>query len=122
MVNAVRVPVEGTAAYPVTFTASAALTQFIAEAPTYAGMDYDAANDRFFFYSGQGAGAGRVYVVTPNDGNIWDMSILTLGVGSVIPANPGGAGINNRLRYVPALGGFVLLANGNSDLYFMRTS
>ena len=122
VVNAVRVPVEGAAAFPVTFNPSAALTQFIADAPTYAGMDYDVANDRFFFYSGQGTAAGRVYVVTPNDGNTWDMAILSLGAGSVTPADPGGAGINNRLRYVPALQGFVLLANGNSNLYFMRTT
>jgi hypothetical protein len=121
VVNAVRVPINGSAAIPVTFTASAALLQFIADAPAYCGMDHDPIADQFFFYCGQGAGAGRVFVITPNDGNVWDISILPLGAGSGTPPSPGVGGVNNRFRFVPALGGFVLLANGGSDLYFLPT-
>jgi hypothetical protein len=84
-VNASRFPLSGSAQISVTINASAAYTQFQADAPTYAAMDYDPDNDRFLFYCGQGAGAGRVYVVTPNATNAWDMSILALGPGSVTP-------------------------------------
>ena len=50
------------------------------------------------------------------------MSLLSLGAGSATPADPGVGGVNNRFRYVAALGGFVLLANEGSDLYFLPTS
>jgi hypothetical protein len=120
--NAVRVPVGGNASIQVTFNPSAALTQFMADAPAYCGMDHDPVNDRFLFYCGQGAGAGRVYVVTPNGGNVWDMAVLPLGAGSLIPPAPGVGGVNNRFRYVPALKGFVLLAHGASNLFFLKTS
>jgi hypothetical protein len=53
----------------------AALNEFIAAQPTYAGMDYDAANDRFLFY--HGGERGKVYVVTPNATNQWDLSVLS---------------------------------------------
>jgi hypothetical protein len=117
-----RVPLGGNQQIPVTFNSSSALTQWLAEKPTYAAMDYDPDNDRFLFYGGQGDAAGRVYVIQPNDGNTWDMSLLNAGAGSVkIVATPG-SGVNNRLRYVPALRGFVLLARASSNLYFLRTA
>ena len=122
VVNAVRVPAEGAASYQVTFNPSTALAQFLADAPAYSGMDYDPANDRYLFYCGQGAGAGRIYVITPNNTNVWDMSLFNLASGSLTPPDPGPGGVNNRFRYVPSLGGFVLVANGSSDLYFLRTA
>ncbi|MFT3765178.1 MAG: hypothetical protein QM820_06635 [Minicystis sp.] len=121
-VNASRFPLSGAAQISVKIGDSAAYTQFQADAPTYAAMDYDPDNDRFLFYCGQGAGAGRVYVVTPNATDTWDMSILALGPGSITPAEVPGSGVNNRFRYVPALKGFVLLANHTANLYFLRTS
>jgi hypothetical protein len=40
-----------------------------------------------------------------------------------VPASPpSGSGINSRLRYVPALRGFVLLAQASANLYFLRTA
>ena len=59
----------------ISFTASPALTQFMTSQPNYAGMDFDAANDRFLFY--HGGETGTVYVITPNATTTWDMSILT---------------------------------------------
>lgn len=106
----------------VSFNPSAALTQWLAEKPTYAGMDYDVDNDRFLFYAGQGAAAGRVYVIQPNDGNVWDMSLLAPAAGSAKIAESSSGGLQNRLRYIPALRGFVLLARGSSNLYFLRTA
>jgi hypothetical protein len=121
-VSAVRIPVSGSASIQVTFNPSAALTQFATDAPTYSGMDYDPDNDRFLFYCGQGSGAGRVYVITPNNGDVWDMSLYAFGAGSTPPPATGGAGVNNRFQYLPNLKGFVLLSNAADPLYFIRTS
>lgn len=119
---ATRVPLDGKQQIMVTFNPSAALTQWLAEKPSYAGMDYDPDGDRFLFYSGVDTAAGRVYVIKPADGNVWDMSLLGGGSLKVAGSPEGGAGINSRLRYVPALRGFVLLARGTSNLYFLRTA
>jgi len=104
------------------FNASSAFTQWLADKPMYAAMDFDPDNDRFLFYAGQGSGVGRVYVIKPNDGNTWDMSILD--GGSVKPgATPdNGSGMQNRMRYIPALRGFVLLSRQSANLLFMRTA
>ena len=117
-----RVPLGSGQQINVSFNPSAALTQWLAEKPVYAGMDYDADNDRILFYAGQGDAAGRIYVVQPNDTNTWDMSVLAPASGSVKIAATGDGGLQNRLRYIPALRGFVLLARGSSNLYFMRTA
>jgi hypothetical protein len=101
----------------ITFNPSQALTELIAAQPTYAGMDYDAANDRFLFYSG--VETGKVYAITPNAGTVWDLSVLPV-TGMPTPAV--GAGINKRFRYLPTLGGFVLLTARSSNLFFLTTS
>lgn len=117
-----RVPLDGKVGIPVTFNASPALAQFQADQPSYPGMDYDPDGDRFLFYAGAGAAAGRVYVVKPNDGNVWDISVLSTSTVKVPASPPSGSGINSRLRYVPALRGFVLLAQASANLYFLRTA
>ncbi|WP_147373859.1 hypothetical protein [Massilia cavernae] len=119
--QASRIPVNGTQQIAVRFNASTALTTFAAERPAYAGMDYDPVNDRFMFYCGQGAGAGRVYIVKPNATNMWDMSILAPTSTKRPPATPGD-GVHNRFRYIPALRGFLLMPSGSSNLFFLRTS
>jgi hypothetical protein len=101
----------------ITFNPSQALTEFTTAQPTYAGMDYDAANDRFLFYSG--VETGKVYVITPNASTVWDMSVLPV---TGMPTVAVQAGINKRFRYLPTLGGFVLLTAGASNLYFLTTS
>ena len=119
---AYRMPMGSNQQVAVTFNPSTALTKWLAEKPIYAGMDYDADNDRILFYSGQGAAAGQVYVIQPNDGNTWDMSLLSPAAGSVKIAATSEGGLHNRLRYIPALRGFVLLARGTANLYFLRTA
>lgn len=116
-----RIPVTGSEQISVTFNPSAALSSLIADAPTYAAMDYDADNDRFLFYCGQGSKGGVVYVIKPNSGNVWDVSLLQLTGTTRPPATPGN-GVQNRFRYVPALRGFVLLATGSANLFFLRTA
>jgi hypothetical protein len=103
----------------ITFNPSAALTQFIADAPFNAGMDYDPINDFFLFYSG--FVAGRMYKIIPNAGNVWDMQVFAYGAGNVTPA-PSVAGTLSRFSYMPALKGFVLLPGRMSNLVFMRTA
>ena len=101
----------------ITFNPSQALTEFTTAQPNYAGMDYDAANDRFLFYSG--VETGKVYVITPNAGTVWDLSVLSV---TGLPSVAVGAGINKRFRYLPTLGGFVLLTARSSNLFFLTTS
>lgn len=102
----------------ITFNASAALTEFTTAQPNYAGMDYDAANDRFLFY--WGGERGKVYVVKPNDSTTWDISTLPVtGMPEATPTS--GSGINKRFRYFPTLGGFVLMPRRESNLYFLPT-
>lgn len=105
----------------VTIASSAALSQFTAEQPSYAGMDYDESNDRFLFYSGQGSAAGRVYAIQPTDSDAgWQMSILKLA-GTPPPATPA-AGVLSRFRYVPALKGFVVMVDTDLPLYFFKVA
>lgn len=114
------VPCAGSVQTSIRFNPSAALDSIVADKPTYAGMDYDVDNDRFLFYCGQGAGAGRVYVVTPNATTTWDISLLA-STGALPPATPA-SGVHNRFRYVPALRGFLLMPSATSNLFFIRTA
>lgn len=88
--------------------------------PTYSAMDYDPINDRFLFYNGQGTSAGRIYVITPNDGNEWEMSILPLADGSALPEAVTSSGINRRFLYVPGLNVFVCMPLSQSNIWFIR--
>lgn len=102
----------------ISFAPSAALDEFVAAQPTYAGMDYDAGNDRFLFY--HGGERGKVYVITPAASTTWSMSVLsTTALPEPTPAS--GSGINKRFRYLPTLDGFVLLPQRTSSVYFLRT-
>ena len=118
--SAIRIA--GTTKTNITFNSSAALTQFNSDQPIYSAMEYDQVNDQYLFYEGGAGRTGRVYVVKPNDTAVWDLSILTLGAGSVLPDAAVGAGVFNRFKYVPALRGFVLMSSGTSNVYFMRTA
>jgi hypothetical protein len=122
VINSVKVPVNGSESIQVTFKPSDALDTFIKEEPAYAGMDYDPENDCFLFYSGIRTGAGRIYVVKPNESNIWEISLYSFGTSSMPPPASTDSGINNRFRYLPKLKGFVLLSKAADDLYFIRTS
>ena len=121
------------AAAPLTFNPSPGLTQFLADAPVSASFEYDPVNDRFLYFDGRGDGAfgdsadgGRIFVITPNATTVWDVSILALGSGTSNPPRSSDTGIYSRLRYVPALKGFVYLFaptyNVATDLYFIKTA
>lgn len=123
VLTAVRAPVPGKESMQVTFKPGDALEQFKKDKPVYCGMDYDPDNDRFLFYNGvEKADAGRIYIIKPNESNAWEISILACDPSSTPPPPAGGAGVNNRFRYVPQLKGFVLLATRDADLYFIRTA
>lgn len=106
----------------ITFNASAAYTEFSSQVLDYSGMDYDPVRDRFLFYYGKGASQGVVYVITPNGGTVWDMSILAQGPNSMLPPLPPSAGTNGRFKYHSALDGMVLMPKRDSNIYFMRLS
>jgi hypothetical protein len=114
------VPCNGSIQSSIKFNPSAALISFIAEQPSYAGMDYDPDNDRFLFYCGIGMAAGRIYVIKPNSGSTWDISLLP--TSGKLPPPTADAGIHSRFRYVPALKGFVMMPSGTSNLFFIRTT
>lgn len=131
--NAYTVPADGSNATPLTFNPSPGLTQFLADAPVSASFEYDPVNDRFLYFDGRGDGAfgdsadgGRIFVITPNATTVWDVSILALGSGTSNPPRSSDTGIYSRLRYVPALKGFVYLFaptyNVATDLYFIKTA
>jgi hypothetical protein len=114
------VPCSGSVQSNLTFRPGAALDSFLVDKPTYSAMDYDPDNDRFLFYCGQGAGAGRIYVIKPNSSTTWDMSFLAT-TGALPPATLSD-GVHNRFRYVPALKGFLLMPKATSNLFFIRTA
>lgn len=122
VINSVRVPVAGSESIQVTFKPSEALDRFIKDEPAYAGMDYDPENDCFLFYSGIGASAGRIFMIKPNESNVWEISLFEFGANSTPPPATTDSGVNNRFRYFPQFKGFVLLAKASDDLYFIRTS
>lgn len=117
-----RIPMSGDTQYKVTFKQTDILNQIMSESPYYPGMDYDAANDRFLLYIGQSAAPGKIYVITPNSTNAWDIGILPLAAGSPMPPAVPGAGVNGRFVYVPSLKGFVHLPSNTANLWFIRTS
>ena len=122
-VTAFKYNAAGTTQTAITLNASAAYSQFQADTPQLAGMDYDPINDRFLFYQAQGIVAApttRIYVITPNAGNAWDMSILS--VTGVTPPAAAGAGVCSRFAYVPSLKGFVYMARGTTNIHFFRTA
>jgi len=118
----------GTTQTAITFSAgsAAAVAEFESDAPQYAAMDYDAPNDRFLFYECY-SDTKKMFAITPNAGTEWDMEILNIG-GAVTPtAAPGTkgafnfAGVQNRFKYLPNYGGFILLSRSSANLYFLRT-
>ena len=118
-----RIPVLGSAQISVSFSpaSSAAVAAFTAEAPALAAMDYDPVNDQFLFYAGFGAAAGQVYVVKPNNTDVWDLSVFRPAGAERVPSWVTG-GLNGRFRYVALLRGFVLQPSASSNLFFLRTS
>lgn len=116
-VSAHRFSMDGATRDSISFNASSAFTQFGTDAGIHAGMDYVPVLDKFLWYSGAGA-TSRVYVITPNSGTTWDMTILS--ATGVTPAAIQGSGIFSRFRYVASLRGFVCMGSGAASVNFLR--
>lgn len=98
----------------ITINSSAALTQFIADAPAYAGMAFCPLDGKFYFmHPGR---IGTFYVVTPNGGATWDMATYT--PSGTAPVSSGV--LCKRLLWVDSLKGFVLQNNATQNLRFLR--
>lgn len=98
----------------ITFNSSAAVTQFIADDPDYAGMAFCPLDGKFYFlHPGR---MGTFYVVTPNAGTVWDMATFT--PSGTAPVTSGV--LCKRLLWVDALQGFVLQNNATQNLRFLR--
>jgi hypothetical protein len=110
-----------TTATPITIAPSAARDQFVADYPIYCGLEYDPINDWFLLYEGRDLNVGRIYKITPNSTNTWDMEIFTYGSGGVTPIPTVSSGLMNKFSYIPELKGIVMMATKASNLYFMRT-
>ncbi len=108
----------------ITFNSSAAYTEFSSMPLDYSGMDYDPIRRRFLFYYGKGASQGVVYVITPNSGTVWDMSILSQGSNSMMPTAPpvDGAGTNGRFKYHARLDAMILMPRRDSDIFVLPLS
>ena len=120
--NAYKISASGSRT-PLAFNASAAYDSWTAEAARYAALEYDPDNNRLLFFSATSGAPGRIYVIAPNAGSNWDVSILPLGPGSLTPNASTGSWVMNRFRYVPALRGFVYLdPTPGADLCFIRTA
>jgi hypothetical protein len=104
-----------------TINASAAFTQFQADAPAYSGLTYDRVGDRYFLYAGSTSGqAGRVYVITYASSTNIDIAIWTHGSGGVTLPQSDTGGINGKFTYVPRLAGIVAMPTKAGGMYFMR--
>lgn len=131
--NAYIIDATGKNATPLSFNASPGYNQFLEDKPLSAAFDYDERNDQFVYFDGRHDGehgpsndGGRIYVIKPNAGTTWDVSILPLGPGTQNPPMSLDAGVFSRLRYVPRLRGFAYLCASSwerkENIYFIRTA
>lgn len=104
---------------PITFNASAAWTRFQSRASGFLNstLDYDSNLDRFYFYNGESGGAADIYVITPNSGTTWDMSLLP--VTGVTP--PIAGSVVTKFKYISRLRACVLVV-ANAAIHFVRTA
>ncbi|MEJ1934496.1 hypothetical protein WDZ92_30230 [Nostoc sp. NIES-2111] len=114
------VALDGLSRRALTFNASAAYSAMLASADGSQNVVYDDVADRFYWYRSNGT--GTVYVITPNSGATWDVSIMSLGAGSATPvASPF---LFNRFSFVKRLGGLVYFpasaAAPSANGYFLR--
>lgn len=109
----------GTVRTQITLADGAAKTQFLADVPAYAGVDYDPVNDCFWFYAGSASAYSRLYRITPNATSNWTIDLYSFASGSLSLV----AGTKcNRFRYVAALKSLMFMANATSEILMMRTS
>jgi hypothetical protein len=112
----------GTSRRQIRFKPSAAFSQFMQDQPAYAALDYDPDNRRYLFFAAANGAMNRIYVVSPNDTNEWDMALLALDSSGITPVDATRGGLMNKFRYVPSLRGFVLMTRAVNNLYFLKTA
>lgn len=108
------------------FNASAAWTDFEANAGKFVGtaLVYAADDDVYYLYNGNtgspvltGQGA-KVYKIIPNGTDTWDMEIVP--VTGITPADEGGnSGVYSKFRYIPRWK-TLILAVANQSVYYLR--
>lgn len=122
----------------VTFNASAGYSAFIADASASGGlnilslgMDYDEINGNFLWYRGTAGQENRIYRITPHGTAPWDVELITLATGSAGMTTQADIGPSGRVKYVPALKGFVFWPMGqktsspaytDAPMYFLKTA
>lgn len=126
VLSAVKVTANGIAT-AISFSASSAYTDFVANGANFltSAIDYDPDADCYYFYNGGAEGAQKVYKITPDSGTTWGMSLLT--VTGLTPAQSlatGGSpvgGVQNKVRYISPWRALVLIVP-EQDIYFLRTA
>lgn len=116
-INCCRIATSG-AKTAITFNASAAWTQFQANASNFLGatLVYNADLDVFYFYAGQGQ---TIYVIVPNSGTTWDMAVLAV-TGVTPPTHL----VFGKLKYSSRLKALILTpANDTAgyNIHYLRT-
>jgi hypothetical protein len=108
----------------VTFNASSAYTQFLADQANFtgtllgSGMTYDHANGCFWWYIGTGGAVGHLYKITPNSGTAWDMELVPITLPTTDTP-----GINGCIKYVKKLKGLIISPFPKTGgIYFVRTT
>lgn len=103
---------------PISFNSSAAWTQFQARASGFLNstLDYDPDLDRFYFYNGESGGTADIYVITPNAGTTWDMTLMS--VAGVTP--PVAGMVLTKFKYLSRFKACVLVVGG-ALIHFFRT-
>lgn len=107
--------------YPVTIASSAALTQFISDAPGNAGMDFDSINGKFLYVDWFNR---RYYWIAVASDNTATMTQATFDfTGVIVPAhtNDNTSCSNTRVSYDATLKGFFIGIFG-CDMLFIKTS
>lgn len=130
--NASKLTITGTPVQTrITFNSSAAYTQFLADNDTVGiipGMTYDDTNDVFYWYNGQAGQENHLYVIHPNNGSVWDMTMFSFASGSATMTTCAASGMNGRVKYFPLLKGVAFYPTGGSlqfasqPLFFLKTS
>lgn len=115
----------GAARTAITFNPSAAYSALAAAGFDTGNLVYDDTADCFYFFSAKLGAGGVVFIITPNNGTVWDVSILAQGGGSLVPPTAGSDNYTySRFRYVKSLNGLVWVpataTNTSLNTYFMH--
>jgi hypothetical protein len=136
--NASKINLATGARSAVTFNPSQGYTDFLADAAAAGnlnvltlGLDYDDVNGNFITYRGTAGQENRIYRIIPHGEGNWDIERVVLAAGSVTMTTQGDIGPCGRVKYIPALKGFVFWPMGgksstprytDAPMYFLKTA